>query len=99
MVQNFQERRQHSVMTSEALACDYSEMRTPFVLYPETYVICSPISCCDAACFAILTFSEPIQTLVMKVSRGRVICHGTCALQFYDEGSMLFYSALLKFSY
>ena len=59
----------------------------------------SPISCCDAACFAILTFSEPIQKLVMKVSRGRVICHGTCALQFYDEGSMFFYSALLKFSY
>ena len=85
------------MMTSEALACDYSEMRTPFVLYPETS-ICSPISCCAALQF--LTFSEPLfHTLVMKVSRGRVICHGTCALQFYDEGSMFFYSALLKFSY
>jgi len=41
----------------------------------------SPISCCDAACFAILTFSEPLMhTLVMKVSRGRLICHGTCAM-------------------
>jgi len=40
LVQLVQERRQHSVMTSEALACDYSEMRTPFVLYPETSVIC-----------------------------------------------------------
>ena len=98
MVQIFQERRQHSVMTSEALACGYSEMRTPFVLYPETS-ICSPISCCAALQF--LTFSEPLfHTLVMKVSRERVICDGTCAMHFYDkEASMFFYLALLKFSY
>jgi hypothetical protein len=69
------------VMTSEALGSDYSEMETP-ILYPESSVICSPISCC-ASCFAILTFSEPLLiTLVMKVSRGRVICHITCAMHF-----------------
>jgi hypothetical protein len=61
-------------MTSEALAPDHSEMRTPSILYPETSVTCSPIWS-RAACFAFLTISEPSFILLeLRKYRVDVIC-------------------------